>query len=183
MRIRVPWPDLSKAFEGSSEIGYACLEAAPLKAPIWVLDLFRQDGTFVEDWELRLWQLKAQYPQQAIFLHATALPPALILPTHWELKGFLIHGPTWMHLHELPCPPPLLEQTLPEGWQFLSPTFLPPQASVERLQRFLSRLQVLRRALKIDFRASTLFYTKTDTAVYTHFSLQELEAHVATIRR
>ncbi len=186
MLIPVPWPDPRELFRAPFTLAYACIETPPPAAPVWVLDLFREDGTFIEDWEIRLWHLKAQYPAQEILLHVTALPPALILPDTWGLSGLLIHSPTWTLLHGLPAPPTQAKVAypLPPAWQCLPPDFTPPAASRKRLQHFLLRLQALRRALpQVDFSRSTLFYTVADAVTYPHFSLQELENHVATIRR
>jgi hypothetical protein len=186
MPILVPWP-LPEA--GVAFPPQACRlsleQVPPHEASLWVIETFTPEGFFIEAWENRLWELRQRFPTQSMVLHVTALPPALIFPDTWGLRSLLVHGPTWEKLHGLSLPPldpraPYLPQG---GWHYISPLYLPPPGAYVQLQALASTLQAWRRTLPaLQSRSSTLFYTHADR-LYTHFSLKELQTHVATLRR
>ncbi len=188
MRIPVPWP--------APEAGEAFPEKAPYLTlnrklnvagtePLLVIDPFTEEGLFVADWEARLWDIQQQYPGLNMVLQVTALPPALIFPDTWGIKAYLVHGPTWQHLHALAPPPPAPTPpyTPRGGWYLVSPAYEPPPSALQAFNTFLQNLQTWRRTLSgYQPEKSCLFYTVADR-IYTHFSLSELNAYVASIRR
>jgi len=190
MRIPRPWPapKAGEAFPAKARFFSIDQEIALDKVdeePLVVIDLFTEEGLFVADWEAKLWDIQRRYPGLAVVLQVTALPPALIFPDTWGLRGYLVHGPTWVHLHELSLP--AQDPTAPyepwAGWHLISPHYEPPQIALHALNTFLQTLQDWRRTLlTYQPQESSLFYTAADR-LYTHFSLSELNAYVASIRR
>jgi hypothetical protein len=189
MRILRPWPAPEKGRAFPEEALFFTLEKEPYldggEQTLLVVDCFTEEGWFVADWEGRLWALRERYPKIKIVLHVTALPPALIFPDSWGLMGYLVHGLTWERLHGLPLPAPPSEAPYKpqNGWHLISPSYQPPKTALQTLNTFLKTLQTWRRTLpSYQPEKSSLFYTIADQ-VYTHFSLSELMAYVASLRR
>mgnify|MGYP001079085655 CR=1 FL=1 len=190
MRIPVPWPapEVGEAFPERAQYLPINRELEPELAgneQVLLLDLFTEEGLFVADWEARLWDIQQRYPGLNVILQVTALPPALIFPDTWGIKAYLVHGPTWQHLHGIPLPlPPSSPPYTPRGgWSLISPAYEPPHSALQTFNTFLRDLQTWRRTLSsYQPEKSSLFYTVADR-VYTHFSLSELNSYVASIRR
>ncbi len=188
MRIPVPWPAPRAGEAFPEKARYLPLNReldAAGNDRILVIDLFTEEGLFVADWEGRLWDMRQQYPGLNVILQVTALPPALIFPDTWGIQGYLVHGPTWQHLHAaaLPTQAPTPPYTPRGGWYLISPHYEPPHSAIQTFNTFLQNLQIWRRTLSAyQPEKSSLFYTVADR-VYTHFSLSELNAYVASIRR
>ncbi len=189
MRIPVPWLAPEPGIAYPIEARYIFLQSEPTldeveKAGLVIVDCFTPDGLFVAEWEASLWKLRERHPVIQVVLHATALPPALIFLDTWGELAYLVHGPTWERLHGLPLPPSAPRTPYRPGgeWHFISPAYEPPRQAYAQLNAFLRALQGWRRTLPAyDPQKSSLFYTVAEQS-YTHFSLSELNAYVASVR-
>jgi len=190
MPIPVPWPAPEPGIAYPIEAQYIFLQSQSAlheveKASLVVVDCFTSEGLFVAEWEAVLWKLRESHPDRQIVLHATALPPALIFPDKWGNLAYLVHGPTWERLHSLPLPPPASQPPYrpTKEWYFIPPAYEPPRQAYSQLNAFLQALQAWRRTLPAyNPQKSSLFYTVAERS-YTHFSLSELNDHVASLRR
>ncbi len=145
-------------------------------------------GEVFEEVELFLWELRRQPSPPRVGFHLTWWPAGLAYGPEWGIQAFLYHPPTFQALHGfLPPAEPLPDWEgwqPPPPWQLLAGTYRPTPDQVAHLNAFLEALQKLRRLLDAPHsERHTFFRTETPERLYLHFSLSEIETHVAALRR
>lgn len=161
----------------------------PVTASWIVLDPVNPEtGEVFEEVELFLWELRRQPTPPHVGFHLTWWPAGLAYGPEWGIEAFLYHPSTFQAAWGfLPEEEPLQEWAgwqPPAPWRLLAGIYRPSADQVTRLNRFLAALQELRRLLGApSSNRHTFFRTETPERLYLHFSLSDIQTHVAALRR
>ncbi|RMF54099.1 MAG: hypothetical protein D6750_00190 [Bacteroidetes bacterium] len=158
-------------------------------APLLLVDpVDPQTGALFEEVELFLWELRGQPAPPRVGFHLTYWPAGLAYGPEWGIEAFLYHPPTFQALHGFLPPGDPLENWAgwqpPPPWRLLAGTYRPTADQVAQLNAFLATLQNLRRLVRAPHSdRHTFFRTETPEKLFLHFSLSDLETHLAALRR
>ncbi|MCX8112897.1 MAG: hypothetical protein N3E49_06880 [Bacteroidia bacterium] len=157
-------------------------------APVILIDLVEpQTGELIEDIELLLYKWKATSADRCLGLHITYWFMGLAYGHDWEVDFLLYHEPTFQQLWGLSLESDILPEIKgwapPPKWHLLSPTYRPTLSIIERANTYLRALQDFRRRL-VGYQPhhSTLYRTVTEDHTFLHYSLSDIERHVAALR-
>lgn len=160
----------------------------PPPAPLLLLDPVNPEtGDVLEELELFAFRLKRAYPETRLGLHLTYWIGGLAYGEAWGVDFLLLHAEVFQRLHGFlpdgPWAAAIGGWSPPAPWRLLAQSYAPEATHLSYVNRYLAQLSGFRRRLP-DLRpeASTLFRTTTSKGSYYHFSLSELQAHVAALR-
>lgn len=145
-------------------------------------------GEIIEEVELLLYELRQHDSQRLIGVDITYWIAGIAYGKSWYADFLLLHEPTfkkmWGFVPKGEGLASVGDWSPPLPWRLLSPSYWPDLTALEVLNAYLGALRRFRSSLS-HFRPeeSSLYRTVTEERTFIHFTIKEIEAYVADLRR